>query len=150
MKKGVTLMALALTITIMFTLLGLVIPQSYRTTTQAKLASFAMDIKQIEEALAVSVYNNDKGPIGKEVTREEVLNSLTEEKANAIINEFNINSDVDTKVFNILDINKLQITNKDKYKNSRPQAIPLCQEGRVRGILPYRGRGYPGSLIWFR
>ena len=129
MKKGVTLMALALTITIMFTLLGLVIPQSYRTTTQAKLASFAMDIKQIEEALAVSVYNNDKGPIGKEVTREEVINSLTEEKANAIINEFNINSDVDTKVFNILDINKLQITNKDKYKinGNLPNAFVLSK-----------------------
>ena len=145
MKKGVTLMALAITVVVMAIIAGTIITSTKYGTEEAKITAFTNDLKEIQKAVELEMLENDYSFIKGETNKEEIKKSLTADRATefeaATINENN------TGVFYIIDTSKLDIKN-NKYgkKGVLPEALVISKD--TSNIYYAKGRKIKGKYYF--
>lgn len=112
-KKGISLIILVITIVIMLIITSAVIFISSDTTSNTKMAAFAMDLQQIESAVEEYYLYNKELPIIKVGYTKTTLVTSIENGSEILSEEIEANGD-DEAVFYEIDLGSLDVENISK------------------------------------
>ena len=128
-KKGISLIILVITIAIMIIIASAVIFISSDTTSNTRMAAFAMDLQQIKSAVEEYYLYNKELPIVNEGYTKTTLVANIENGSETLSEEIAANGD-DEAVFYEIDLESL-----DVESTSRVQI--------------FRSREHPGFIFYF-
>ncbi len=148
MKKGVTLMALAITIVVMIIILGTIVTGLSLAVTDTEMGAYAQDLRMIEEAVTIKMTENEYDFLVKSaITKDEILKTIDADKANQLTEEFELNGDIDSNEFYIVDITKLALK-RNKYGKEKvlPNAIVISKD--TANIYYVKGKKFKGKTYF--
>lgn len=148
MKKGITLMALAITIVVMIIILGTIVTGLSLSVTDTEMGAYAQDLRTIEEAITIKMAENEYDfLIERAITKNDILAQVDADKANQLTEEFELNGDKNSLEFYIVDVDKLNLK-RNKYGKEKqlPNAIVISKE--TANIYYVKGKKFQGKTYF--
>ncbi len=139
MKKGISLISLAITIVVLLIILSTVVVSTVSITNNSKKITFAKDLKSIEEAVASQYNTSGVLPIvnGVEYSVDNIIALAADgEKLNLELIE-NADNDIDNKFYevNLAEIG-IKSTNRGNKKNGRANDVYLVSGHNLNIYYP--------------